>query len=56
MTSGGNNFNDFPEICQPEKSQAKYREDSCRFLVRGRGAYLLNGPNAAASIHWVTVT
>jgi len=26
MTSGGNNFNDFPEIV-PEKSQPKYKED-----------------------------
>jgi len=27
MTSGGNKFNDFPEIYQPKKSQPKYRED-----------------------------
>jgi len=37
MTSGGNSFNDFPKLYQPEKSQQNIDKT---FLVRGRGLCL----------------
>jgi len=54
MTSGGNNFNDFSEIVLTREITTKI-EKTFLFLVL---AYLLNGPNAAASVaptlirHW----
>jgi len=49
MTSAGNYFNDFPEIVPTREITTKI-EKIFLVLVRGRGAYFLNGPNAAASI------
>jgi len=49
MTSGGNNFNDFPKLYQPQKSRPKNREDFS-FSRPWPWTYFLNGLNAAASI------
>jgi len=57
MTSGGDNFNDFPEIVPTRKITNKNREDFS-FSRPWPWAYFLNGPNAAASLaptlirHW----
>jgi len=48
MTSGGNNFNDFPEIV-PTRAFATKIEKTC-FSRPWPWAYVLNGPNAAASV------
>ena len=56
MTSGGNNFNDFPEIVSSREITTKIEKTS--FSRPWQWAYSLNGPNAAASIaptlirHW----
>jgi len=48
MTSGGNNFNDFPEIVPIRKITTKIEKTS--FSRPWPWAYLLHGPNAASSI------
>jgi len=48
MTSGGNNFTDFPEIVPTREITAKI--DKNFFSHPWPWAYFLNGPNAAASI------
>jgi len=50
MTSGGNRFNDFPEIVPSREITTKIEKTS-RLLVHGRAwAYFSNGPSAAASV------
>jgi len=43
MTSGGNNFNDFPETVPTSQLQIKI-EKIILFLVRGRGPISWMGP------------